>query len=77
MPLKMVTEEERQFAEEQKAKIRGKVPSRVELLVFRGYLYNHFQKPLELLSDKELLSTAGFGPISLAAFRSVIPHPVD
>lgn len=65
----------RRFIEEQRAKVRGKVSRRLELVIGRGYLYGHIKKPLELLSDKELLKIPGLGAISLYDLRRVVPRP--
>lgn len=53
----------------------GKVPDRVTRLVARGYLFGELKKPLDELTDKELLAELWIGPKTLKAIRTVLPTP--
>jgi tetratricopeptide (TPR) repeat protein len=57
------------------AGIKGRVSRRLLLSLRNAFLYDHISKPIEELTDSELLKIRNFGEKSLAEFRSIIPSP--
>ena len=55
----------------------GKAPHPKILLIARAYLWGVLEKPLEKLTDKEILAVQDFGPKTLEAIRAVIPPPQE
>ncbi|MBA7711956.1 hypothetical protein ES703_120924 [subsurface metagenome] len=53
----------------------GKVSNRARMLITREYLYGWQEKPLEELTDAELLGTKFIGPKTVAELRTVVPAP--
>ncbi len=53
----------------------GKASNPVVLLMARAYLYGGLEKPLEELTDEELLAEPFVGPKTVEAIREVIPSP--
>lgn len=53
----------------------GKATDRVVMLVARAYLYGDLVKPLDELTDEELLAAPFIGPRTVEAIRAVIPSP--
>ncbi len=58
-----------------RALLDGKVSSRVILLIARAYLYGDLVKPLDELTDEELLAEPWVGPKTVEEIRAVIPSP--
>ena len=57
------------------ALLEGKVPNRVFFLMGRAYLWGMLEKPLEELTDEEILAVKFVGPQTVFAIRAVIPSP--
>jgi len=57
------------------ALLDGKASSRVILLIARAYLYGDLVKPLDELTDEELLAGPWVGPKTVEEIRAVIPSP--
>lgn len=53
----------------------GKVSNRARRLLAREYLFGSQEKPLEELTDAELLGTKFIGPKTVAELRTVVPAP--
>ncbi len=53
----------------------GKISNRACMLIAREYLYGYQEKPLEELTDAELLGTKFIGPKTVAELRTVVPSP--
>ncbi len=53
----------------------GKISNRASMLISREYLYGFQEKPIEELTDAELLGTMGIGPKTVAELRTVVPAP--
>lgn len=53
----------------------GKISDRARMLIAREYLYGMQEKPLEELTDAELLDTKFIGPKTIAELRTVVPAP--
>ncbi len=53
----------------------GKISNRARMLIAREYLYGFQEKPLEDLTDAELLGCKFIGPKTVAELRTVIPAP--
>jgi len=68
-------ENRRKLMEENEAKLEGRVSERIKLLIARQYLWGEYTKPLEELTDQELLAVAYVGPKTVAEIRKVIPAP--
>ncbi|MBA7597910.1 hypothetical protein ES703_04918 [subsurface metagenome] len=65
----------RERADKVHALLDGKASSRVVLLIAREYLWFGLEKPLDELTDKELLARKFVGPKTVEAIRAVIPSP--
>ena len=65
----------RERADKVHALLDGKVSSRVVLLMAREYLWFGLQKPLDELTDKELLARKFVGPKTVEEIRAVISSP--
>lgn len=57
------------------ALLDGKTTDRVIFLMARAYLYGDLEKPLDELTDEELLAEPLIGPKTVEAIRAVIPSP--
>jgi len=57
------------------ALLDGRAPNRVVLLIGRAYLYGGLERPLEELTDEDLLAEEFVGPKTVEAIRRVIPFP--
>lgn len=77
MDYELVEKRRRHWDEEELPKLKGKVSTRVELLLSRCYMYGDLEKPLESITDSQFLSVYGFGPKTLADIRKVIPSPAS
>ena len=55
--------------------LQGRVSNRVAIFMARQYLWAKIEKPLEDLTDAQLLDLEGLGPKTLAEIREVIPAP--
>jgi len=65
-----------ELSKREKAKLEGKVSTRVCLLVSRLYLWaGNLEKPLEQVTDDEFLSCYAVGLKTLEEIRKVIPAP--
>ena len=53
----------------------GKVSNRARMLISREYLFGFQEKPLEELTDAELLGTKFIGPKTVAELRTVVSAP--
>jgi len=53
----------------------GKISDRARMLIVRDYLFGALEKPLEELTDAELLGTKFIGPRTVAELRTVVPSP--
>jgi len=56
--------------------ISGNTGFKTARAVYRAYQQDYFTKPLEDLTDEELLELRYFGPVMLKTFRSVFPKEV-
>jgi len=65
----------RERADKVHALLDGKVSSRAVLLIAREYLWFGLEKPLDELTDKELLARKFVGPKTVEEIRAVIPSP--
>ncbi len=65
----------KRWDKQEQPKIAGKLSTRVEHLLGRGYIYGYLKKPLEQLSDEELCSVPWLGPCALYDIRQVLPRP--
>lgn len=63
----------RELADKVHALLDGKASNPVVLLMARAYLYGHLEKPLDELTDEELLAEPLVGPKTVEAIRAVIP----
>jgi len=57
------------------ALLDGKASNRVVFLMARAYLYGNLVKPLDELTDEELLAEPLVGPKTVEEIRTVIPSP--
>ncbi|KKM17728.1 hypothetical protein LCGC14_1672920 [marine sediment metagenome] len=57
------------------AMLDGKASNRVILLIARAYLYGDLVKPLDELTDEELLAEPWVGVRTVKEIRAVIPSP--
>lgn len=57
------------------ALLDGKASRRVIFLMARAYLYGDLEKPLDELTDEELLAEPFVGPKTVAEIRAAIPSP--
>jgi len=57
------------------ALLDGKASRRAVLLIAREYLWFGLEKPLDDLTDKELLARKFVGPKTVEEIRTVIPAP--
>lgn len=64
-----------QWDKEEQHKVAGKLTTRVENLLARGYIWGYLKKPLEQLSDEELLSVPLLGVCALYDIRRIVPRP--
>lgn len=71
----LTREQRRELCNREGAKLEGKVSIRIYLLLLRCYLYGDLTKPIEQVTDEELLSYYGVGPKTLAEIRKVVPAP--
>jgi hypothetical protein len=55
--------------------IQYKVPVRVENAIHRAYSQGYVTKPLNQLTNEELLNIRQIGPKHLASIRQVVPAP--
>jgi hypothetical protein len=53
----------------------GKISNRARMLLSREYLYGFQEKPIEDLTDTELLASKFIGPKTVAELRTVVPAP--
>jgi len=53
----------------------GKVSNHARMKIARRYYYGWLEKPLEELTDAELLGTKFIGPRTVAELRTVVPAP--
>lgn len=65
----------RKRADAIRSQLDGKVTKRVAMAAARGALFGEWKKPLDELTDAEILAEPGIGPGTLADIRSVIPAP--
>ncbi|GAJ03241.1 unnamed protein product [marine sediment metagenome] len=65
----------RERADKARALLDGKATDRVVRLIARAYLYGDLEKPLDELTDEELLAKPLVGPKTVEAIRAVIPSP--
>jgi len=65
----------RERADKIHALLDGKASSRAVLLIARAYLYGDLVKPLDELTDEELLAQPWVGPKTVEEIRAVIPSP--
>ncbi|MBA7566829.1 hypothetical protein ES708_08527 [subsurface metagenome] len=65
----------RERADKVHALLDGKASNPVVLLMARAYLYGHLEKPLDELTDEELLAEPLVGPKTVEAIRAIIPSP--
>ena len=65
----------RERADKVHALLDGKATDRVVFLMARAYLYGDLEKPLDELTDEELLAEPLVGPKTVEAIRAVIPSP--
>jgi len=63
----------RERADKVHALLDGKATNRAVLLIARAYLYGDLVKPLDELTDKELLAKPFVGPKTVEEIRAVIP----
>jgi len=63
------------WQESEYAKISGKIHSHAIMALGRGYQRGDFTKPLEELTDAEVLAVRGCGPATLRELRAVFPEP--
>ena len=56
-------------------KISGKISSRATMALGQGYRRGDYTKPLDELTDDEVLAATGCGPATLRELRSIIPAP--
>lgn len=68
-------EARRKRADRVKEILDGKVSDRACMLITREYLWGWQEKPLEELTDAELLGTKFIGPKTVAELRTVVPAP--
>ena len=68
-------EASRKRADRVKGILEGKVSNRVCMLITREYLWGFQEKPLEELTDAELLGSKFIGPKTVAELRTVVPAP--
>ncbi|MBA7620569.1 hypothetical protein ES703_27921 [subsurface metagenome] len=68
-------EASRKRADRVKEILEGKVSNRVCMLITREYLWGFQEKPLEELTDAELLGSKFIGPKTVAELRTVVPAP--
>ena len=54
----------------------GKISNRARMVLAREYLYGYLEKPLEELTDTELLGSKFIGPKTVAELRIVVPAPL-
>ena len=64
----------RQLAETEDSKVAA-LDFRFRMVIHRGYLYGWLTKPLETLTDAELLRVPQFGRCTLYQFRKIVPMP--
>jgi len=57
------------------ALLDGRASRRVVLLITREYIWFGLEKPLDELTDKELLARKFVGPKTVEEIRTVIPAP--
>jgi len=67
----------RERADKVHALLDGKASNRVVFLMARAYLYGDLVKPLDELTDEELLAEPLVGPKTIEAIRAVMPSPVQ
>jgi len=67
----------RLWKDSERAKIADKIRSQVVMAIARAYLRGDFRKPLEKLTDAEVLAAYGCGPATLRELRSVFPEPTS
>jgi len=65
----------RKRADRVKEILAGKVSNRARMLITREYLWGFQEKPLEELTDAELLGAKFIGPKTVAELRTVVPAP--
>jgi len=65
----------RERADKVHALLNGKATDRAVFLIARAYLYGDLVKPLDELTDKELLAEPFVGPKTVEEIRAVIPSP--
>ncbi len=70
-----VEERRKYFFDNEKNKIAGKIPHRLEMLLARAYMRGDLEGPLEKIEDIELDRIYGVGRGNIAAIRKVIPSP--
>ena len=56
-------------------KISGKISSRATMALGQAYRRGDYTKPLDEMTDDEILAAKGCGPATLQELRSVIPVP--
>ena len=59
------------------ALLDGRATNRAVFLMARAYLYGDLVKPLDELTDKELLAEPLVGPKTVEEIRAVIPSPAQ
>ena len=65
----------RERADKVHALLNGKTNNRVVMLIARAYLYGDLVKPLDELTDEQLLAEPWVGPKTIEGIRAVIPPP--
>lgn len=65
----------RKQADKVHALLDGKASNRAVLLIARAYLWGDTDKPLDELTDEELLALPLIGPRTVEEIRVVIPPP--
>lgn len=65
----------RERADKVHALLDGIATDRVVRLIARAYLFGNLEKPLDKLTDEELLAEPLVGPKTVEAIRTFIPSP--
>jgi hypothetical protein len=60
------------YISNEKPKLAGKLPRRIELIIARAYMRGDLEVPLEEVEDMEFDRIRGVGPGTLAEIRKVI-----